>query len=156
MKIDVRILLFTNLLMGILVFFVQNKHMGTFSFILALILMIISGLYKESINYIILYIILSYFGDFLALFGNNGIFMYIDTVAFMILAVFPLTMIGTIMAKTIKINEFISTLEQIKISKNIIIALAVAFSYIPTLKEEYFRIKENMKLRGINLSIISI
>ncbi|MBN1468455.1 MAG: energy-coupling factor transporter transmembrane protein EcfT [Fusobacteriaceae bacterium] len=155
MKIDVRILLFTNVLMGILVFFVQNRHMGVFSFVIALLLIILAGLYREAINYIVFYIILRHFGDFLSLFGNNGIFMYIDTVAFMILAVFPLTMIGTIMVKTIRINEFISALEQMKVSKNIIIALAVAFSYIPTLKEEYFRIKENMKLRGIELNIIS-
>jgi len=46
-----------------------------------------------------------------------------------------------------------SSLEKIKIPKEVIIPVAVMFRFFPTLREEYNNIKNAMKMRGISFSI---
>ena len=58
--------------------------------------------------------------------------------------------------KSTKTNQFITTMQDLRIPKGIILSFSVMFRFIPTIKEEYRLIQYNLKLRnltGINILI---
>lgn len=59
---------------------------------------------------------------------------------------------GVWMAGKMRISDFVTSLERMKIPKGIVITLAVIFRYLPTAKDELYYIRSTMKLRGINAS----
>ena len=51
--------------------------------------------------------------------------------------------------RTTKIDEFVSAMQKMHIPDGITISLAVVMRFFPTIKEEYFSIRDAMKMRGI-------
>ncbi|MEY9974356.1 energy-coupling factor transport system permease protein [Lysinibacillus sp. RC46] len=74
--------------------------------------------------------------------------------AMFIRKIFPCVVMGGLLVGTTKINEFMTALGKIRISKKVIIPLAVMLRYFPMIGEDWRYIKDAMKLRGISPSII--
>ena len=68
----------------------------------------------------------------------------------LILRLFPIFMLGYYVVMSTKTSEFIAAMVKWKIPNAFIIPTAVAFRFIPTLKEEHNSIKTAMKMRGIS------
>lgn len=68
----------------------------------------------------------------------------------LILRLFPIFMLGYYIVMSTKTSEFIAAMVKWKIPNAFIIPTAVAFRFIPTLKEEHSSIKIAMKMRGIH------
>ena len=68
----------------------------------------------------------------------------------LILRLFPIFMLGYYIVMSTKTSEFIAAMVKWKIPNAFIIPTAVAFRFIPTLKEEHNSIKIAMKMRGIH------
>lgn len=152
-KLDVRTLFGINILFAIFIFFIQNNRLNHLCIITALILMILSGLYKGTLKFFLIYLITISL-QYCVVFGiNDNLKIMIGIIFYLITNFLPLFIIVSIMVSTIKTNELISVLEKMNISKDFIIALVVGFRYIPTIRQESRKIKENMKLRGINSNI---
>ena len=59
-------------------------------------------------------------------------------------------MAASFMIKTSDVGAIISSMDKLKISKNLSIPIAVMFRFFPSFKEEKKNIKMAMKVRGIN------
>ena len=73
----------------------------------------------------------------------------------LIFIVYPCGMLAGIVVSTTKVNEFLSAMSKIHISKKVIIPLAVMLRYIPTIREDWHFIKDAMRLRGVSPSLKS-
>lgn len=60
------------------------------------------------------------------------------------------------MSTKLRVSDFVSAMQNMHIPKGVIITLAVVFRYLPTVKEEFYYIKNTMKLRGIGLNARNI
>jgi energy-coupling factor transport system permease protein len=63
---------------------------------------------------------------------------------------------GTWMAAKLRVGDFITAMQNMRLSKGVTITLAVIFRYLPTVREEFRYIKNTMKLRGIGLNFSNI
>lgn len=59
-------------------------------------------------------------------------------------------MAASFMIKTSDVGAIISSMDKLKISKNVSIPIAVMFRFFPSFKEEKKNIKIAMRVRGIN------
>lgn len=66
----------------------------------------------------------------------------------------PPLICGFILGKSIKLSELLTALANMKLSRKLILPLAVAFRYFPTLKNEISNIRESLLLREMKPSIL--
>ena len=114
------------------------------------ILLYLNGYKKTFFKWIILCGILYSLPNFMVLSTLNPIlkmFLSIPIVFRMFLLPF---MAASFMIKTSDVGAIISSMDKIKISKNLSIPIAVMFRFFPSFKEEKKNIKMAMRVRGIN------
>lgn len=70
----------------------------------------------------------------------------------LVFKVYPCGMLAGIAISTTKVNEFLSAMNKIHVSKKIVIPLAVMLRYIPTVREDWHYIKDAMRLRDVSPS----
>lgn len=64
----------------------------------------------------------------------------------------PTFMIAGWAIQTTETSELISALQNMRVPKGVMIALAVAFRFVPTVRHEFWYIQNTMKLRGVSLN----
>ena len=69
--------------------------------------------------------------------------------------VYPCGFLSGIIISTTKIGEFLSAMNRSRISRNIVIPVAVMLRYMPTVREDWRFIKDAMKMRDISPSLKS-
>ena len=114
------------------------------------ILFYLNGYKKTLFKWIVLCGILYSLPNFMVLSTLNPIlkmFLSIPIVFRMFLLPF---MAASFMVKTSDVGAIISSMDKLKISKNLSIPVAVMFRFFPSFKEEKKNIKMAMKVRGIN------
>lgn len=74
--------------------------------------------------------------------------------AMFIRKIYPCIALGSLLIGTTKMNEFMTALTRIGLSKKIIIPFAVMLRYFPVIGEDWRYIKDAMKLRGITPSML--
>lgn len=72
----------------------------------------------------------------------------------LVFKVYPCGMLAGITISTTKVNEFLSAMNKIHVSKKVVIPLAIMIRYIPTVREDWSYIKAAMRLRGVSPSFI--
>lgn len=72
----------------------------------------------------------------------------------LVFKVYPCGMLAGITISTTRVNEFLSAMNKIHISKKVVIPLAIMIRYIPTVREDWSCIKDAMRLRDVSPSFI--
>ena len=115
-----------------------------------LILFYLNGYKKTLFKWIVLCGILYSLPNFMILSTLNPIlkmFLSIPIVIRMFILPF---MAASLMIKTSDVGAIISSMDKLKISKNVSIPIAVMFRFFPSFREEKKNIKMAMRVRGIN------
>ena len=115
-----------------------------------LILFYLNGYKKTLFKWIVLCLVLYSLPNFMIISTLNPIlkmFLSIPIVFRMFLLPF---MAASFMIKTSDVGAIISSMDKLKISKNLSIPIAVMFRFFPSFKEEKKNIKMAMRVRGIN------
>ncbi|NLG05892.1 MAG: energy-coupling factor transporter transmembrane protein EcfT [Clostridia bacterium] len=85
--------------------------------------------------------------------GTTGIFVLT------ILQILPrflfLRMLGASLMRVLTIGEMIETLEKLRLPRQIVIPFAVMLRYLPTMKLEMHYIRDSLKIRGIDYSVLA-
>ncbi len=147
-KLNFLTLIIMNLLLALLVFFYKGQETDKVCFILAIGVVFICGLYIEGLKALFIYGILYTFNELVFIYANNNIKMAVGSIFYMVIAMFPLLLLGMVIVKKTRVNELMGTLSNISAPKSILIASTVAFRYLPTIRWEYKLIRENMLIRG--------
>lgn len=67
--------------------------------------------------------------------------------------VYPCGMLAGIILSTTKVGEFLSAMYRSRISKKIVIPLAVMLRYVPTIREDWGFIRDAMRMRDVSPSL---
>ena len=114
------------------------------------ILFYMNGYKKTFFKWIVLCLVLYSLPNFMILSTLNPIlkmFLSIPIVIRMFILPF---MAASFMIKTSDVGAIISSMDKLKISKNLSIPIAVMFRFFPSFREEKKNIKMAMRVRGIN------
>lgn len=66
--------------------------------------------------------------------------------------VYPCGLMAGIVMSTTKVNEFLSAMNKVHVSKKVVIPFAVMLRYVPTIREDWHYIKDAMCLRDVSPS----
>ncbi|OHO68051.1 hypothetical protein HMPREF2580_10920 [Staphylococcus sp. HMSC036D05] len=123
---------------------------------LPLLLFFLNGYLKISLHYLIILIILNGLQILLVPHLTGTLFFVVLGIISVSIRIMPGFLMFYFFIKSTKTNQFITTMQDLRIPKGIILSFSVMFRFIPTIKEEYRLIQYNLKLRnltGINILI---
>ena len=150
---DPRIKLVFIVAMSMITFMATNTMAIVFFFLIALTFQLRSERYMFAAMNSVLYLIVLGIDALVTQYVTNamlqvGLGMFVDVVERLV----PTFMIAGWAINTTETSELISALQNMRVPKGVIISLAVAFRFVPTVRHEFWYIKNTMKLRGVSLS----
>lgn len=154
--LDPRIKILMSLILGIVVFLTSKESTMLLAFMMSFLLLLAFGLPLIAFRYLLAYAVFWALDLIIASIGIPGLRLLFGVFIYSMLKFIPVIMMGTIIFYTIRVNDFVTAMEQMKMPRYITIPLAVTIRYLPTLKEEFGYMKETMKMRNISLSARSL
>lgn len=155
MQMDVRYKFFLLIAISIAAFAAKDLFYGSLVFSLVCLLSFLLGQYRESLKFVILYLLLLLFLLFsgrLPAFLRGMLLMIVLCMRMCL----PILLYGRVFLKTTKVSEMVTGLYAMRIPRAFVISFAVAMRFFPTAKEEIRNIREAMSLRGIECSLSNL
>ena len=125
------------------------------SFIIASVMLLVSGLYITVIQYtitfagiFIYYLVITYSHSS---FFHGFLFSMIGIIAFITQRIIPFLMLAIIIREK-NLSEITTALERCKLPKEIILSTTVTLRYFPSMRNDFLTIVDAMKLKGIDTS----
>jgi len=154
--LDVRIKLLLIIESGLLSFFTGSNELIFVAALASLIILLWFGQTRTALQFSVVFLVVLAFSYFSSFWEGQVLGMVLGMLTFLILIMIPVLMLGSWLIKTTKINDFIASMEKMKLPASVIIPLAVTLRFMPTIQTEFRFIKNTMKMRGISLSLGSI
>lgn len=148
-RYDPRIKLLQVLLVGILVFVLTGKKYEISLFLSVFTFAMLSGLFKTGIKFLVIYS-----GLFLA--AEISPLFIATTIHYFVLCFITIAFAALNLAKTTDISEILAALHNMKIPYYINIPLAVILRFFPTIKQDVICIRQGIKTRGIDISVLGV
>ncbi len=146
--IDPRVKLFQILLTGFCVFFI-NSGIGISAEMLCLALFLCYlGVWRSAVNLLAFFAVVS---ALLLLIQNTPIGAVLGPVSVLLMLfrkMSPAAGIYILFTKTITVSELIAALEKLRFPKSLVLSLAVALRFVPTMRFELSAVKDALRLRG--------
>ena len=139
---DSRIKLLLILLTSALAFALGGGLTGLLLFGVVCLFALLSGLWKTSIKFAIVYIVLLVLVQVLPIHLSSVITFFLLRILTIALA----------LNQTTEISELIAALQASHIPQAIVIPVAIILRFLPSLKQDVLYIKQGMKTRGVGLS----
>ena len=115
----------------------------------------INGYKKNAIGWFIIFAVLSTLPNFMVLSGINPILKVLLSLP-IIIRIFILPFLAAnFMIKTSDVGAIISSMDALKLTRNISIPIAVMFRFFPSYKEEKKNIKMAMKIRDAVMAVVA-
>lgn len=150
---DPRLKILLSLVFSTAIFFTAQK-MTIYLFVIAAgAIMLFSGIGKKSIRFLAAFACFSALDFLTALAGIESVKVLLGVFIYSIMKFVPIIMLGSWLVTTIKVNEFITAMENMSMPRTVVIPLAVLLRFLPTVKEELGYITDTMKMRNIELSL---
>lgn len=142
---DSRIKLLLILLTSALAFALGGGLTGLLLFGVVSLFALLSGLWKTSIKFAIVYIVLLMLAQVLPIHLSS-------VITFFLLRILTIALALNILFQTTEISELIAALQASHIPQVIVIPVAIILRFLPSLKQDVLYIKQGMKTRGVGLS----
>ena len=142
---DSRIKLLLILLTSALAFALGGGLTGLVLFGVVCLFALLSGLWKTSIKFAIVYIVLLVLAQVLPIHLSS-------VITFFLLRILTIALALNILFQTTEISELIAALQASHIPQAIVIPVAIILRFLPSLKQDVLYIKQGMKTRGVGLS----
>lgn len=148
-RYDPRIKLLQLMLVGVLVFVLTGKKYEILLFLSVLVFAMLSGLLKTGMKFLLFYGSLFLIAEISPLFIST-------TVHYFVLCFTTIALAALNLLKTTEISEVLAALHNMKIPYYINIPIAVILRFFPTIKRDVICIRQGIKTRGIDVSIIGL
>ncbi|GAU75842.1 energy-coupling factor transporter transmembrane component T [Fusibacter sp. 3D3] len=155
-KIDPRTLFILNVLFCITMFIVSSEMANHLCFTIAFLLMVTVKMYKKAFAFAASYLAIVFLNYFFLMYPFGNAKLLFSLLFYLFSKFIPIVMIASILVNTIKTSEMITAIEKMKLPKGIMLAIIVAFRFVPTIQSEMAFSKESMHLRGIGISFKNI
>lgn len=117
------------------------------------ILQIVSGKKAFMPKLLLLYIVLLVFQFVIIPVSPEIVIMLLSMFVVNLRGFFPVIMCIVLIYKTTMVSQLIATMTKMKVSKGVVITVAITTRYIPTLIEEWRHIREAMSVRRVTSGI---
>ena len=139
---DSRIKLLLILLTSALAFALGGGLTGLLLFGVVCLFALLSGLWKTSIKFAIVYIVLLVLAQVLPIHLSS-------VITFFLLRILTIALALNILFQTTEISELIAALQASHIPQAIVIPVAIILRFLPSLKQDVLYIKQGMKTSGV-------
>ncbi|SHI72457.1 energy-coupling factor transport system permease protein [Clostridium cavendishii DSM 21758] len=156
LKPDPRALIFQVIIISILNFLINRPIELLLLFVIMDILMLWHRMFKTAIKFTITYLLLYISNLVLVYLKIPLITMMFTTLIFLCFRLFPVYIACVILIRKVHMDELLFSLEAMYIPKAMVLPLAVVYRYIPTIKDEVAKVREGLKMRGLNTSFIGV
>lgn len=116
---------------------------------------VLFGKYKYALKGILIYGLIYLFSVWVIDNLDGSIRGMIITFLALVHKVYPCGIMAGLVIFTTKVSEFLSAMNSSHIPKKIVIPIAVMLRYLPTIQEDWHYIKDAMKMRDVNPSLLS-
>jgi energy-coupling factor transport system permease protein len=142
---DPRIKLLLLLLTSALAFSLRGELSGLLLFGVVCLFSLLSGIWKTSLIFSAVYIVLLMLAQILPIHFSS-------VITFFLLRIITISLALSILFRTTEITHLIAALRASHISQTIVIPLAIILRFLPSLKQDVVYIKQGMKTRGVGVS----
>lgn len=142
---DPRLKLVLILLTSALAFALGGGFTGLLLFGIVFLFAVLSGLWKVSVRFAVVYIALLMLAQVLPIHLSS-------VITFFLLRMLTIAFALNILFQTTEITELITSLQTSHIPQAIVIPLAIILRFLPSLKQDALYISQGMKTRGAGLS----
>lgn len=153
-KFDPRIKLLFLIATGVLSFFAGKPAFLICLFLPGVLLFLREKWYGQAIRLSVSFIVLLIIQIvFLHINTANILTMIVGIILFYGLRLFPIYMLFHWLIETTTISEWMKSMELMRMPKGFIITTATLLRYAPSISQEFYYIKNTMKMRGIGMSV---
>ncbi|QDR79890.1 energy-coupling factor transporter transmembrane component T [Sporomusa termitida] len=149
---DPRMKILMSLAFSTMLFFTAQKMTMLLSLIVAFAILLLAGKGRSSKPFLLAYAFCLIIDTLIGLAGVENIKILLSVFVYSCMKFIPVIMLGHWLVTTVKINDFITAMEQMGFTRAVIIPLAVLLRFLPTVKDELGYILDTMKMRNIELS----
>ncbi len=134
----------------------KSKYIARFVSFMPFLLLLLEGRWKKLIRGMFI-LFVGYAFILISTLLESGIsYTLFSFMGFLIIKLVPTIVMGMYLMSSISISEFVAAMERMKIPQSFTIPMAVIFRFFPTLIQEFNRINEAIKIRGIRLGEYSM
>ncbi len=151
-ELDPRMKLLIMLACTVCTFLSADRYALMLNYALILVLFFAAGLFRKGVKvfiYVAVLLLLDFVSPYIA---NEQLRNIAGALLYFVQRFSAIIIMAIWVAGKTRIGDFITAMENMHAPKGITITLAVAFRYIPTVKQEFYYIKNTMKLRGIGIT----
>ncbi|UNC93093.1 energy-coupling factor transporter transmembrane component T family protein [Candidatus Contubernalis alkaliaceticus] len=153
---DPRMKILMSLVFSTMLFLTAQKLTMLISLVAAYFVLLLSGKGRTGIKLMAVYACFFLVDTMIVLAGSEQLKVLLGVFIYSVMKFIPIIMLGSWIASTVKVNEFIAAMEQMRLPRPVILPLAVMLRFLPTVKEELGYIRDTMKMRNIELSLKGI
>lgn len=117
---------------------------------------LLCGVYRFSLKMLFFYVVIVAVQITADLYLPVALRTLFVTFAIFVRKIFPCVMLGGILISTTRVNEFMAAMNRIHMPKYIVIPLTVMLRYFPMISEEWSKIKDAMRMRGISPNFVGL
>lgn len=153
-KLDPRIKLLFLVVTGVISFFAGNPAFLICLFLPGAILFLHEKWYGQAIRLSVSFaVMITVQIALLHVPTANALTMILGVILFYGLRLFPIGMLFHWLVETTTISEWMKSMELMRMPKGFIITTATLLRYAPSISQEFYYIKNTMKMRGIGMSV---
>ncbi|CQR73575.1 Energy-coupling factor transporter transmembrane protein EcfT [Sporomusa ovata DSM 2662] len=151
-QLDPRTKLLIAGLTGIIAFASSQTLMVLLLVAVVSVLMFMARIYLTTIKFLTIFAIVFFLEITAQAFANNSLTIMAVTLVCIFQRFVILAMVGVYIAETTPTTALIGAMEKLAMPRQIIIPLAVALRFVPTIREEFGYLRDSMRIRKINTS----
>ena len=155
-ELDPRMKLLLLIAFTVLTFMSPNDFVMMINYALILILFFTCKLYTKGLKVFVYIAVLMLLGAAAELIQDEQCRETFGMIAYFLQRFSVIVIMGIWISSKMKIGDFITAMENMHTPKGITITMAVTFRYMPTVRQEFYYIKNTMKLRGIGISFKNV
>lgn len=155
-ELDPRMKFILVIVVTVFTFMVDITWLFIYYYALILALFFATKLYKKGIKVLVFLAIMLTIQVLSKNIQNKEFRDSFVIVIVLIQRVSAFVVMGIWMSSNMKVGNFVTALENMRVPKGLTITFAVVFRYIPTIKQEFYYIKNAMKLRGVGINFKNV
>ncbi len=143
-------------LLGITAMFMNKALTAHIIFAVAAIYLLCSKAVKACLVYVSIYLLITVLSMNVESIENTSIMLLVVSLGYFVQKLTVLIMMGQFFARTARIPDVLTALQQMKMPDALAVPLIVALRFFPTIREDYHSLRDSLRLRNVRVSPVMI
>ena len=154
--IDPRIKLFQMLAVGTCIFAINTPNIITLEVGCLALFLLYLGLYRQTLLFCLFYALVNAGLYFLQNQPTATLLGALSILLMLLRKMAPAIAIYMLFTKTMTVSELVAALERLRLPKALVLSLAIALRFVPTIQQESRILRDALRLRGRPVTIMNV